>query len=85
LRGISRSEEPYDDRCYIGHFRLRHITFTQEKLAIELDRAKDNLICITFTMAASDFEEASRVIKIIGGESEPVDTDSDRFYDIRER
>jgi hypothetical protein len=87
------SEEPYDDRCYIethdenyiGHFRPRRITFTQEKLAIELDRAKDNLICITFTMAASDFEEASRVIKIIGGESEPVDTDSDKFYDIRER
>jgi hypothetical protein len=36
-------------------------------------------------MAASDFEEASRVIKIISGEGEPVDTDSDGFYDIRER
>jgi hypothetical protein len=87
------SEEPYDDRCYIethdenyiGHFRLRRIEFTQEKLSIEFDRATDNLICIVFSMAASEFEEASRVIKIMSGEIEPVDTDSDRASDITQK
>ncbi len=72
-------ELPYDDRCYVethdqkyrGHFLLRRIEFTPEKLAIELDRPSDNIVCITLNMAISDFEEASKVIKIISGEIEP--------------
>ena len=72
-------ELPYDDSCYVethderycGHFLLRRIEFTPEKLAIELDRPTDNLVCITFGMAMSDFEKASKVIKIISGEIEP--------------
>ena len=72
-------EMPCDDSCYVethdekyrGHFLLRRIQFTPEKLAIELDRATDNLICVTFSLAISKFEEASHVIKIISGEIEP--------------
>ena len=72
-------EMPHDDTCYVethdarfcGHFRLRRIELTPGKLAIELDRPIDNLICVTFRLAASEFEEASRVIKIISGEIEP--------------
>jgi hypothetical protein len=72
-------EMPNDDTCYVethdpryrGHFRLRRIELTPGKLAIHLDRPIDNLICVTFRLATSEFEEASRVIKIISGEIEP--------------
>jgi hypothetical protein len=40
-------------------------------LAIELDRPINNLILVTFRLATSEFEEVSRVIKIISGEIEP--------------
>jgi hypothetical protein len=42
-----------------------------EKLVIELDRPMNNLIGVTFSLATSEFEEASQVIKIISGEIEP--------------
>src|SRR5262245_18419103 len=69
----------HDDSCYLathderycGHFRLRRIEFAPERLAIELDRPLDNLNCVTFRLATSEFEEASHVIKIISGEIEP--------------
>jgi hypothetical protein len=53
---------------YIGHFLLRRVEFTPERLSIEFDRPSDNLVSVTFSMAVSDFEEASQVIKIISGE-----------------
>jgi hypothetical protein len=72
-------EMPYDGSCYVethdelyrGHFLLRRIEFTRDKLTIELDRPTNNLIRVTFRLSASEFEEASRVIKIISGEIEP--------------
>src|SRR6266480_1969100 len=72
-------EDPDDDWCYIetqdekyiGHFLLRRVEFTPKNLSIEFNRPRDNLVSVTFTMAASDFEEASRVVKIISGEIEP--------------
>jgi hypothetical protein len=68
-------EDPDDDLCYVetqdekytGHFLLRRVEFTSQRLSIELDRPKDNLLSVTFTMAPSDFEEAPRVVKIITG------------------
>ena len=56
------------DEKYIGHFLLRRVEFTPERLSIEFDRPSDNLVSVTFSMAVSDFEEASQVIKIISGE-----------------
>jgi hypothetical protein len=41
-------------------------------LTIEFDRPSDNLASVTFSMAISDFEEASQVIKIISGEVDPL-------------
>ena len=41
---------------------------TSQKLSIELDRPKDNLVSVTFAMAATEFAEASQVVKIIRGE-----------------
>src|ERR1700738_3234460 len=70
-------DSPY--RCYIemhdekycGHFLLRRVGFTPQKLSIELDRKRDNLVSVTFAMAATEFAEASQVVKIISGEIEP--------------
>ena len=62
--------ETHDEK-YIGHFRLRRVEFTPESLSIEFDRPSDNLVKVTFSMAVSDFEEASQVIKIISGEVDP--------------
>jgi hypothetical protein len=59
--------ETHDEK-YIGHFLLRRVEFTPERLSIEFDRPSDYLVSVTFSMAASDFEEASQVIKIISGE-----------------
>jgi hypothetical protein len=40
-------------------------------LTIEFDRSSDNLVNVTFSMAVSDLEEASQIIKIISGEVDP--------------
>ena len=72
-------EDPDDDRCYIethdekycGHFLLRRVDFTPQKLSIELDRPRDNFVSVTFAMGAMEFAEASQVVKIISGEIEP--------------
>src|SRR6516225_8445064 len=66
-------EDPDDDRCYIethdekycGHFLLRRVDFTPQKLSIELNRPRDNFVSVTFAMAAPEFAEASQVVKII--------------------
>ena len=42
------------------------------KLSIELDRPRDNFVSVTFAMVATEFAEASQVIKIISGEIEPL-------------
>jgi hypothetical protein len=72
-------EDPDDPWCYVethdekycGHFLLRLVDFTPQKLSIELDRPGDNLVSVTLAMAATEFAEASQVIKIISGEIEP--------------
>jgi hypothetical protein len=53
-------EDPDGNWCYIethdekycGHYLLRHVDFTPQKLTIELDRPRDNLVSVTFAMAA---------------------------------
>ena len=72
-------EDPDDDRWYIethdekycGHFLLRRVDFTPHKLSIELDRPRDNFVNVTLAMVATEFAEASQVVKIISGEIEP--------------
>ena len=72
-------EDPDDYRCYIethhekycGHFLLCRVDLTPQKLSIELDRPKDNFVSVTFAMVATEFAEASQVVKIISGEIEP--------------
>jgi hypothetical protein len=70
-------EDPDDNRCYIemhdekycGHFLLRRVGFTPQKLSIELDRQRDNLVSVTFAIAATEFAEASQVVKILAARS----------------
>jgi hypothetical protein len=72
-------EDPDDNWCYIetrdgkycGHFLLRGVDSTPQKLSITLDRPRDNLVSVTFAMAASEFAKVSQVVKIISGEIEP--------------
>jgi hypothetical protein len=72
-------EDPHDNWCYIethnekycGHFLLRHIDFTPQRLSIELDRPRDNLVSVTFAMTDTEFAEASQIVNIISGEIEP--------------
>ena len=72
-------EDPDDDLCYIethnenyrGHFLLRRVDFTPQKLSIELDRPRDNFVSVTLAMVETEFAEASQVLKIISGEIEP--------------
>ena len=47
-------------------------SISRRKLSIELDRPRDNLVSVTFAMAATEFAEASQVVKIISGEIEPL-------------
>jgi hypothetical protein len=72
-------EDLHDHRCYIethdekycGHFLLGRVDFTPQKLTIELDRPRDNFVSVTFAMVATEFAEASEVVKTISGEIEP--------------
>jgi hypothetical protein len=72
-------EDPDDDRCYIethdekycGHFLLRRVDFTPQKLSIALDRPRDNFVSVTFAMVVTEFAEALQVVRIISGEIEP--------------
>jgi hypothetical protein len=72
-------EDPDDNWCYTethdekycGHFQLCHVDFTAQKLTIELDRPRDNLVSVTFAVAVTEFAEASQVVKITSGEIEP--------------
>ena len=66
-----RDRRTHDEK-YCGHFLLRRVNFTPQKLSIELDRPSDNLISVTFAMVATEFAEASQVVKIISGEIEPL-------------
>src|SRR5438477_6632946 len=71
-------EDPDDNWCYVethdekycGHFLLRRGDFTPQKLSIELDRPRDNLVSVTLAMAATEFAEASQVVKIISNRYE---------------
>jgi len=63
--------ETHDEK-YCGQFLLRRLDFTPQKLSIELDRPRNNLVSVTFAMAAAEFAKASQVVKIISGEIDPL-------------
>ena len=50
---------------------MRRVNFAPQKLSIKIARPRDNLISVTFAMTATEFAEASQVVKMISGEIEP--------------
>jgi hypothetical protein len=72
-------EDPDDPFCYIeahdekyrGHFLLRRVDFTPQKLLIELDRPIDNFVSVTFAIVPTEFAQASQVVRIISDGIEP--------------
>jgi hypothetical protein len=62
--------EAHDER-YRGHFSVRRIEFTPDKLTIQLKRPKNNTIQVTYRLTPSEFDAASHVMKIISGEIDP--------------
>ena len=71
-------EDAEDETCYIethdpecrGHFLVRLVDFKPGRLSIEIVRASENLINVTFDMTRSEFRRVSQVLKIISGEVE---------------
>ncbi len=51
------------DKNDCGHFRLRPVHFTTEKLSIEFDRPVNNVINVIFDLTIAAFKKASRVVK----------------------
>ena len=72
-------EDPDGNWCYIemhdekycGHFLLRRVDFHAAEVVNRARSSEDNLVSVTFAMAATEFAEASQVVKIISGEIEP--------------
>jgi hypothetical protein len=73
IEDYGRCSVETQDESFIGEFILMQIEFTRERLLVRLDRPDDNEIVVTFSLSHSEFEEASRVLKIISGEISPFD------------
>ena len=58
---------------YAGHFRLLRFDVRPEGISIEIDRANNRNIYITFSLTGDEFAEALPVLKIISGQIEPYD------------
>jgi len=63
------------DEEYIGHYRLRRFDFTPSGITVEFDREKNNIIAVSLSISASEFEEAMTNMKVISGEIEPPSSD----------
>ena len=46
------------DEKYCGHFLLRRVDFTPQKLSIEVDLPRDNFVSMTFAIDATEFAES---------------------------
>lgn len=60
-----------DNENYIGHFKLSLIEFSATKLVLEIARRLHNRVEVSFTLSASEFEEALPIVEVIFGTREP--------------
>jgi hypothetical protein len=58
------------DQKYIGHFRIRRFELSVSSIVLEIDRPKDNIVKVTFAIAACEFEELTHVVGVINGDLE---------------
>lgn len=60
-----------DDETYIGHFKLKLIEFTPNRLAFEIGRKNHNHVEVSFALTVAEFEESRPVAEVIFGIREP--------------
>ena len=56
------------DEDYRGHFRLRLITFSETRFAMEILRRRKRLVSVSYQLSKPDFEAAERVVNVIFGD-----------------
>ena len=72
-------EDPDENSCYVethdadyrGHFQVRRIEFTPQRLLVEPGEPSNGAISVTFDLTPKQFAATARVLKIISGEVEP--------------
>jgi hypothetical protein len=78
---VQRQFEDGDDRIfyvetrdedYRGHFRLRLITFSESRFAMEILRRQKRLVSVSYHLSKPDFEAVKRVVNVIFDE-QPIE------------
>lgn len=59
--------ETQDTETYAGHFRLRLVEFTASRLAFMIDRPKNRMVEVTYSLDPTRFNEMERIVHIIFG------------------
>lgn len=74
---VQRQFEDGDDRiCYVethdedycGHFKVRLVTFSDTRFAMELVRRRKKLISVSYDLSKQDFEAVERIVNVIFGD-----------------
>jgi hypothetical protein len=63
--------ESHDDR-FIGHFRLRLVELTVDRLAFTIERVLNRNVEVKFAVDASRFENLRRIVGIVFGPPETI-------------
>lgn len=78
---VQRQFEDGDDRiCYVethdedycGHFKVRLITFSDTRFAMEVVRRRKRLISVSYDLSKQDFEAVERIVNVIFGD-QPIE------------
>jgi len=56
------------DEDYCGHFKVRLITFSDTRFAVELVHRCKKLISVSYDLSNRDFEAVERIVKVIFGD-----------------
>jgi len=56
------------DEDYCGHFKVRLITFSDTRFAVELVHRRKKLISVSYDLSKRDFEVVERIVKVIFGD-----------------
>ena len=59
--------ETHDHDAYTGHFHLRLVEFTPTRPALEIARAKDKYVEVTYDLDAKQFDAVQRIVHIVFG------------------
>ena len=79
FRGNSCFIESHDEQ-YIGHFPLKLVELSANRLAFEIVREKNSSVEVTFSLGPAEFEEVKHVTEVIFGLKEPSTDSDDDFW-----